>query len=655
MPLTVQGIPFSMPDIRAMFGNFARRRKSKGNEMRRWLILGLIVQTLGAVGCANPFAAKKKKQQAQATFGQPLGQGGNTEGALSASSGGSTWLSPFRSQKPDPYSRKALTVPASDPTSLKVLPASQVNTNVYLQAGKLAGASGNADTALGHYQKVIERDPKNLEALVGMARAYDRKGQFKMASQYYVLALNAHPQKAALHNDFGICCSRYGQHHLATSAFSQAIRIAPRNTRYRNNLAKSLVLAGRSQQALEQLRAAHPPAAAHYNFAYLMQQQGETDQALFHLRQALRHDPTMQRAQQLLQAISGQAGMASGGVPQPGMSSLPPAGTNGGARVPAGSSPHRTAPYPASSVTPSPASNARDPLGGTPWTRNTSSPNGSRYSSPQGASDPAAGVNASGGGSAGSAFGGYPAGSDSGYGSPESSSPGGVGASGANPASAGFPSQYSNPQAPSAGGNGFAPPAASRYSNPQTNGFPPAAGSSGAAGEATGAWRMPPSKSGPQSGGSQSGYGSAESWGSAPATSSSPQFPIPSAAPNTGQRAYGASRSPPSSGGWPSGNGPSGSGFNSNGGTLYPTSSAAGPALPSQSQTPPPLGTGYRSPEPAGGVSNGPGSASSLYRIRPRVPVVPGQSSQQAPAQQQGDSPFRPRVGMYDEAHGYPR
>ena len=203
-----------------------------------------------------------------------------------------------------PYSTPTDNLRAGDPTSLRTaLPT--VNANVHLQAARLASGKGHVDEAKRQYEAVLALEPNHVESLISLARIADLREGMNAAAKIYIVALNAHPKRAAIHNDFGMCAARHERLDVSLSAFNEAVRLAPDKVLYRNNFAKALIQAGRHDEALKQLVAAHPPASAHYNFAFLLNENNaSSDQVIFHLRQALRIDPTLGNARILFHQVA---------------------------------------------------------------------------------------------------------------------------------------------------------------------------------------------------------------------------------------------------------------------------------------------------------------------------------------------------------------
>ncbi len=170
--------------------------------------------------------------------------------------------------------------------------------------------SGNMQAAEAQYQRALKEDPKNLNVLLSYARLQDRQGKFVEATNLYALACKNHPNDAGAYNDLGLCFARQNEFDKSLATLNRAVELQPQNALYRNNVATVLVRMGRPNESWQHLVAAHGPAAAHYNLAVLLQQQGDQQQAHFHAQKALELDASLVPAQQLAQALAPRYGGA---------------------------------------------------------------------------------------------------------------------------------------------------------------------------------------------------------------------------------------------------------------------------------------------------------------------------------------------------------
>ena len=226
---------------------------------------------------------------------------------------------------------KPKVTPAADPVSLASgIP--ELGPDVYFHAGQMAEERNNPEEALRQYAKSLDKDPRYLPALIASARLLDRLGKREEAARVYQEAMRLHPDSPTPYNDLGLNLLRRRQWEAAEAVFRQAVQRAPKDARYRNNLARALVGSGKTDEALTALQEALAPAAAHYNLAYLLRQDGKMEEARRHLEQALALDPNLEPAQRLLAKLP-----AASRRPAAHVAAAPPASlvSQGPAKTPA--------------------------------------------------------------------------------------------------------------------------------------------------------------------------------------------------------------------------------------------------------------------------------------------------------------------------------
>ena len=194
-------------------------------------------------------------------------------------------------------------IPEDDAVSLKSKgkPGAELFVSVarlYVESGKLDDAEQQYKLALNDKEK-----PDYLPALLGYAELKERLGQPDGAIQLYQRAVKAYPQEGSVHNNLGLCFARQGRLDEAVAAMTIAIQIAPKNPRYRNNIATVLVDQGKFRDAFGHLRQVHDEAAAYYNMGYLLNKKGQTQSAMQHFSLALRADPSMTAAQRWIEYL----------------------------------------------------------------------------------------------------------------------------------------------------------------------------------------------------------------------------------------------------------------------------------------------------------------------------------------------------------------
>jgi Tfp pilus assembly protein PilF len=190
-------------------------------------------------------------------------------------------------------------IPADDAVSLASSPP-PIGANVFLVPGKWLESRGDFPGALSQYEKALQTDPRNLAALLSLARIHCRQSNFEQAETLYQRAIKFHPDSAPALNDLGLCYSHDHKPDQAIAVLERAVQLDPKRDLYRNNLAAALVKAGRPAEALDQLLAVQGEAVAHYNVGFFLYQLGAPDQAARYFERALEKDPALKAAQQML-------------------------------------------------------------------------------------------------------------------------------------------------------------------------------------------------------------------------------------------------------------------------------------------------------------------------------------------------------------------
>lgn len=184
---------------------------------------------------------------------------------------------------------------APDPTSLST--KAKPSPRLYVAMARLAEDARQPMNAEEYYKKALQLDPNFLDGLLGLGRLKDREGKLEEALNYYLKATKSHPDSAAAWNHLGLCYARMGRSRDAVAAFEKAISLAPREPRYRHNVATVLVQLGDLGGALRHLSSVHDEATACYNLGYLLVKKGDTTAALRYFNRALELRPNFADAQ----------------------------------------------------------------------------------------------------------------------------------------------------------------------------------------------------------------------------------------------------------------------------------------------------------------------------------------------------------------------
>jgi tetratricopeptide (TPR) repeat protein len=162
-----------------------------------------------------------------------------------------------------------------------------------------------AEEARRSYEKALEVDPGHVPAHRALARLYEGTGDPARAVASYQRAVEADEQDASLWYDLGMCHSRLKDWDCAIDCLSQASQRDPENRQYANALGFVLARAGRYDDSLRCLARLNGEAKAHYDLARMLCHLNQTDEAREHLALAVRLDPQLGAARDLLAELRG--------------------------------------------------------------------------------------------------------------------------------------------------------------------------------------------------------------------------------------------------------------------------------------------------------------------------------------------------------------
>lgn len=139
---------------------------------------------------------------------------------------------------------------------------------LYLMADILS-AQGKDGEAEQLYKRILSEHPDFLPACNDLAALQMRQRRIPEATQTLQAGLENNPNDPVLLNNMGMCCLIRRDYERALSYFTDAAAVVPENTRYRSNMATSLALLGRREEALSLYRQILPEEEAMENIRIL--------------------------------------------------------------------------------------------------------------------------------------------------------------------------------------------------------------------------------------------------------------------------------------------------------------------------------------------------------------------------------------------------
>jgi tetratricopeptide (TPR) repeat protein len=159
------------------------------------------------------------------------------------------------------------------------------------------------DEARKAYQQALKIDPNNLEAMHCLGRLYVKLNDFERAQEIYKKAMAKNPKDATLWYDLGMCHNRRKDFGESVRCFGKALELDPENREYLKKLGYTLAWSGKVDQGLVYLTRAHGADQAHLKLAFMFDQKEQRDQAIHHLRLALRENSQLEEAREFLAAL----------------------------------------------------------------------------------------------------------------------------------------------------------------------------------------------------------------------------------------------------------------------------------------------------------------------------------------------------------------
>lgn len=198
--------------------------------------------------------------------------------------------------------------------SQKDLPRNDAARLAIATARELEYAKLPAEAA-SQYERARQLDPTQKWITRRLAVMYDRAGRTSLARTEYSEAIKLFPNDASLMNDYGYFHYSRGNYDEAELWFRRALDQDPNLTVAKTNLGMTLCEQGRYPEALRAFEDVVPSAEAHQNVGVIMARQGKYDEARESLEEALRLDPNLAEARQVLDMIDKKQGRTSSPAP----------------------------------------------------------------------------------------------------------------------------------------------------------------------------------------------------------------------------------------------------------------------------------------------------------------------------------------------------
>ena len=114
----------------------------------------------------------------------------------------------------------------------------EVDINAMLEEALLEYTAKNFDVAINLFNKVLDVDPQNVEALTKMSNAYYSSKNMDKAIEYMEKSVQAQPENPKIRNNLAIFYYKNGQKDEAIKEWEEVVRLDPNNQKAKNNLDK---------------------------------------------------------------------------------------------------------------------------------------------------------------------------------------------------------------------------------------------------------------------------------------------------------------------------------------------------------------------------------------------------------------------------------
>lgn len=161
------------------------------------------------------------------------------------------------------------------------------------------------DAARGSYQKALQRDPKNKQAMLGLARYYSRVNETGKSVEWYKKYLTEYPQDKDVAHEVAMAHARWKDWAGAVAWCEFALRIDPENLAVRKTMAFCYARDGKWEEGYRVMCEVMPEAQARYLMARVLEHQNQPEACRRQLQLALKADPNLADAREFLAELDG--------------------------------------------------------------------------------------------------------------------------------------------------------------------------------------------------------------------------------------------------------------------------------------------------------------------------------------------------------------
>ncbi len=212
-------------------------------------------------------------------------------------------------------SKNPLAIKSNQPTATAVSGSGDFASNkgpkdpakIHLAYGQWQEQMGQQAEAREFYAKVLAEQPKNLDALLGIARIDQAAGLLDDAEARLKQAQKIAPKDARVYATYGAFHTARNDWPKAIEAHRAAVKAAPDDQRYQYLLGVALAKSGDIDASYPYFARSVGDAEAHYNIGLILNQTGDVAGCQERLEQALALKPDLTAAQTLLERLQQEA------------------------------------------------------------------------------------------------------------------------------------------------------------------------------------------------------------------------------------------------------------------------------------------------------------------------------------------------------------
>ncbi len=177
---------------------------------------------------------------------------------------------------------------------------------IHVTLGTIYQGTGKFERAAQEFQKALEINPRNDEAYVGLALAQESAGDVVSAEQTFHRAIEERPDYWVSQSELATFHYRHGRYEQARHWFGEVLEMTPKNVSAHTYLGATLLLLGRTDDAIQSFRrsiAIEPTYKAYANLAFAYWSEGRFPEAAEMYEKALDLDDRDHRVWAYLGAV----------------------------------------------------------------------------------------------------------------------------------------------------------------------------------------------------------------------------------------------------------------------------------------------------------------------------------------------------------------